>query len=212
MFAIVVCAGWLVGSSVPCAARQSDAVSVDTRSTAVHNDRLTFMAGDTADPPVILEPVIVCCRGRAVAQEPSHRFWLGVGVGGAGTAEADGVGVLGQLVYERAPHHFAFRVIALADVSSGADAGMGEAGVLYGRMIGGGIAAAYASAGLSYVHVDRCDATTTESCGTVGVPLAAEVMLTPFDVIGIGLQAFANINPKASYAGVLVTLPIGWMP
>jgi hypothetical protein len=64
---------------------------------------------------------------------------------------------------------------------------MREAGVLYGRMISGGIAAASASVGLSYVHVDRCDA-TTESCGTIGVPLVAEVMLTPFDVIGIGLQ------------------------
>lgn len=65
---------------------------------------------------------------------------------------------------------------------------------------GGGSAAASASAGLSYVHVEHCDA-TSESCGTIGVPLVAEVILTPFDVIGIGLQLFANINPEASNGG-----------
>lgn len=211
MFRVVLCAGWLIGWSAPCAAWQSNAVLVDTIWTAIHNHRMAFfVAGATEAPTVMLEPGALCCPGRAAAQEPLHRVWLGLGVGGGGTAEVDAVGVLGQLVYERAPHHFAVRVIALADVSSGADRGMGEAGVLYGRMISGGIAAASASAGLSYVHVDRCDA--TESCGTIGVPLVADVMLTPFYVIGIGLQLFANINPEASHAGVFVTLSIGWMP
>lgn len=135
---------------------------------------------------------------------------MAAGLGGGGGRDAGGSGLVGQLVYERAPHHFALRGLGLADLPY-AQEGLAEAGLLYGRFGGGGIAHAAMAAGLSAVHLERCD-DNRNGCTTVGLPLTAEVVLTPLDVIGIGFQVFANINPKSPYAGLFVLVPIGWMP
>lgn len=48
-------------------------------------------------------------------------------------------------------------------------------------------------------------------CSTVGVPVVAEVGLGG-SVVGIALQLFGNLNAKAPFAGLGVTVPVGWMP
>lgn len=146
------------------------------------------------------------------AQQRPARFWIAAGVGG-GSAHggAGGIGGMGQVVYERAPHHFTLRGLATMGEPGGSDAGYGEFGALYGRFAGGGFIHAGAAAGLSFVHLDRCG-NSYDSCATVGIPLAAHVAITPFDVIGLGLQVYANINPRAPYGGVFLIMPLGWMP
>lgn len=148
----------------------------------------------------------------AAAQQSPERFWIAVGLGG-GTANggAGGLGAMGQVVYEHAPHHFTVRGLATMGEPGGSDAGYGEFGVLYGRFAGAGFMHAGAAAGLSFVHLDRCG-NNSHACATVGLPLAAHVAITPFGVIGLGLQVYANINMRAPYAGMFLTIPIGWMP
>ncbi|HSK21461.1 MAG TPA: hypothetical protein VK912_20065 [Longimicrobiales bacterium] len=148
----------------------------------------------------------------AVAQKRPERVWIAPGLGG-GTAHggAGGLGVMGQLVYERAPHHFSLRGLVTTGEPGGSDDGYGELGALYGRFAGGGFIHAGAAAGLSFVHLDRCG-NSYDSCATVGIPLAAHVAITPFGVIGLGLQVYANINPRAPYGGMFLIMPIGWMP
>lgn len=43
------------------------------------------------------------------------------------------------------------------------------------------------------------------------VPVVAEAGLGG-SVVGIALQLFGNLNAKAPFAGVGVTVPVGWMP
>lgn len=148
----------------------------------------------------------------AAAQQRPHRFWIAPGLGG-GTAYggAGGPGVMGQVVYERTPHHFTLRGLATMGEPGGSDDGYGEFGALYGRFAGGGFIHVGAAAGLSFVHLDRCG-NSSDSCATVGIPLSAHIALTPFDVIGLGLQVYGNINPRAPYGGMFLTMPLGWMP
>ena len=148
----------------------------------------------------------------AAAQQKPERFWIAVGLGG-GSAHggAGGLGAMGQAVYERAPHHYTVRGLATMGEPGGSDAGYGEFGILYGRFAGGGFIHVGAAAGLSFVHLDRCG-NSHDSCATVGIPLSAHAAITPFAVIGLGLQVYANINPRAPYGGMFFIMPIGWMP
>lgn len=50
---------------------------------------------------------------------------------------------------------------------------------------------------------------STKNYTTVGLPINSQIFFTPFSHVGIGLNGFANINPKKSFAGVLVCLQIG---
>jgi hypothetical protein len=160
--------------------------------------------------PTLLLALALCAPVQA--QGRPHRVWVAAGLGGGGAhGGAGGPGVMGQLVYERAPHHFSLRGVATMGDPGGSGDGFGEFGVLYGRFAAGGIAYAGAAAGLSFVHLDRCG-DRYDPCSTVGIPLTGQVALTPFDVIGIGLQLYANINPKAPFAGMFITVPLGWMP
>ncbi|MGH7448256.1 MAG: hypothetical protein ACRELT_11885, partial [Longimicrobiales bacterium] len=100
------------------------------------------------------------------------------------------------------------RAIGLADFS---DHALSELGFLYGRVAIDNMFFASASTGLSAVYLEPCGS-TDRVCVTVGIPLVAEVAVTPLDVLGIGLQLFGNLNLKVPYAGLFVMVPIGWMP
>jgi len=44
---------------------------------------------------------------------------------------------------------------------------------------------------------------------TVGIPVEAQLMWTPFPFVGAGLWGFADLNPKKSFGGLLLTIQIG---
>lgn len=151
--------------------------------------------------------------GRAAAQsfEQPHRIWLGAGLAGAGSTsdDIDGAGLLAQVVYQRRGHHFALRGLALGDPYGNSSRSLGELGLNYGRAITTGAGHAAVAAGLAGVGFETCP-DDDDSCFTFGVPLVVEVGLS-LEFIGIGLQAFGNLNPKASYAGLALFLQLGWL-
>jgi hypothetical protein len=44
---------------------------------------------------------------------------------------------------------------------------------------------------------------------TIGIPLEVQLFFTPFSTFGIGINGFANLNPKRSYSGILICLQCG---
>ncbi len=144
----------------------------------------------------------------AVAQE-RPRIWLGAGVGGGGTSQASGAGVLGQLVYQKNAHHIAVRGLWFADIYS--NDSMGELGVLYGRAAKRDWGHATAAAGLAFTSVTPCGSSTT-GCNTLGVPVVVEAALRFATVVGLGAQVFVNLNPKGVYRGAALFLQLGWLP
>lgn len=147
----------------------------------------------------------------AMAQEipDATRVWAAVGLGaGVPASGGDGIGNMAQLVYQRMPHHAAIRGLVLHDLDRATDL-IGELGALYGRthLFGWGHAAV--ASGVSAVAFDACP-DDDDSCFALGVPVVAEAALSG-RFVGLGLQAFANYNPKAAYAGATLFLQLGWL-
>jgi hypothetical protein len=145
------------------------------------------------------------------AQDRS-RIWLGAGLGSATRADgAAGFALMGEVVYQVRAHHFSIRGFGAADpFGTGADS-FGEIGVLYGRAAKRKWGHASISAGLALTGVSSCSDAST-GCTTLGVPVVAEAALRLASVAGLGVQGFANLNPKSVYGGVVLFLQLGWLP
>jgi hypothetical protein len=161
---------------------------------------------------------MLCVAPRLSAQLPGHqspggwRLWAAFGLGFGGSAKGEGAAVVGELVFQRSPHHLALRATGIADLFDPASCGMGDLGVVYGRTAIGSLGHATVGSGLALTSADRCDGSGGSRGAGLGVPIVAEVALRLAPVVGIGLQAFANVNPRASFGGVVVFLQLGWLP
>jgi len=149
--------------------------------------------------------------GQGVTQPA--RAWLGVGLGGGGGMEdVSGAALMGQLVYQRSPHHLAVRGLVLAEAGSGSSSpNVGELGLLYGRTRMGYMGHMSAAAGLALTTFDPCP-NDDDTCIILGVPIVLDAALRVFPVAGLGAQIFGNLNAEASYAGLALYLQLGWLP
>jgi hypothetical protein len=148
--------------------------------------------------------------GRAAGQnvDQPHRVWLGAGMVGAGSTSdvvGSGTGPLAQLVYQRAGHHLALRGLGVVDRHG--NWSLGEMGLNYGRMITTRSGHAALAAGLAGLAFGTCP-DDDDACFTFGFPVFAEMGFSR-EFIGVGLQAFANLNPKASYGGLALFVQFG---
>jgi hypothetical protein len=164
---------------------------------------------------VLLVAMLASPGALAAQQEPHNRIWAGAGVtAGASNNVVSGLGLMGQVVFQRNPHQVAIRGLFLQDVDDFPDSSsgnaLGEIGLLYGRARGMSWGHVSVAAGVSAVGFDPCP-NDDDTCFTVGIPLVAEAALSA-KVVGLGLQAFAHMNTKASYAGISLFVQLGWMP
>src|SRR5688500_13048534 len=148
----------------------------------------------------------------ASAQQAPERMnvWGAVGAGaGLPSSGGDRIANMAQLVLQKSSHHFAVRGLILHDIESSTRE-IGELGALYGRANAFRTRGAVIAAGISGVAFDTCP-DDDDSCFTVGVPLIAEIARS-WKILGLGLQGFANVNRKASYAGAVLFLQAGRLP
>lgn len=134
------------------------------------------------------------------------RFWAAAGLGaGLPTSGGDGIGNLAQLVFQKDAHHLALRGLVLHDLDRSTET-IGEIGVLYGRagLLSRGVTMA---AGVSGLAFDTCP-DDDDSCFSLGLPVIVEAARGG-KVLGVGVQVFANLNRKASYAGGALFLQLG---
>lgn len=120
---------------------------------------------------------------------------------------------MAQLAFQRRPHHAALRMVFLADggFPDGGDDNVSEVALLYGRMRSTGFGHAGVATGLAFGTFDPCPGGHENTCHFVGIPITAEAALTA-RIIGIGLQGFVNLNTKSIFGGLLLFVPLGWMP
>ncbi len=111
----------------------------------------------------------------------------------------------------RAPTRSTLRTDFIVDpFGSRADVA-GELGILYGRARTGSFGHLSLSAGLSFNGFDQCES-SQDQCVGLGVPIVGEAALRLFPVLGLGAQAFANLNSVSSYGGLVVFVQLGWLP
>jgi hypothetical protein len=136
-------------------------------------------------------------------------MWLGAGLGSAARTDgAAGVAVMGELVYQVKVHQFALRGILAADPLGENGDEFGEVGLLYGRVALRKWGHTSIAGGVAVTGIAPCP---RSSCTTLGLPVVAEISARLGPVIGVGLQAFANLNSRSSYAGWALLIQLGWM-
>ena len=152
----------------------------------------------------------LAASGATAQQVPSRaRVWGAAGVGaGVPTSGGDGITNMVQLVFQKEPHHAAIRALVLHDLDRGTNE-IGEVGPLYGRMQQRKWGHVTLASGVSAVAFDTCPS-DDDTCFAIGLPLVAEAVLSR-RFIGLGIQAFGNVNRKASYAGATLFLALGRM-
>lgn len=137
-----------------------------------------------------------------------------------GTELESGFGGVAQLAVERGRHRLFLRFATLADVSGfpdgSGDGDLSEVGLLFGWRSGGTGPGRSLSAGVAVVHFQQCPDETAANvsdsgCRAVGLPVVAEAGIG-WSVVGISVQLFGNLNAEAPFAGLGLTLPLGWMP
>jgi hypothetical protein len=117
--------------------------------------------------------------------------------------------LLGALVLKEDRHRFALRGSIVAEVLGD---GVGDFGLLYGRAWTGERSEKSLSAGVALVYGDDCYGIFGGPCDaskTVGLPLSATMSFRPSRFLGLGLEAFANLNSLASFVGVSGMLELG---
>jgi hypothetical protein len=139
------------------------------------------------------------------------RLWGGLGFGSGGNDDDNGVAIVTQLVFQKAPHHLALRLGAIADLYDPGSCDLLDAGVLYGRTAMGPMGHATIAAGLALTDAG-CPVGVNESPEVLGIPVVAEAAFRPLPVLGIGLQGFVNFNSRNRYGGMVVFLQLGWLP
>ncbi len=159
---------------------------------------------------ILLGLLLLTTPAAAMAAQDRTRIWLGLGLAGGGGNDAEGMGVTGQLVYQKRAHYFAARALYFGDIYDSDN--VGELGVLYGRAALRPWGHASIAGGIAYSSITPCRNSGTGTCSTVGVPIVAEASLRFGSVVGIGAQAFVNLNSSSVYRGLGVFLQLGWMP
>jgi hypothetical protein len=137
----------------------------------------------------------------------SSLVWAAAGIGAAApTTGGEGIANIAQIVFERNPHHAALRVVAIHDIDRPTNE-IGELSALYGRIRTIRNYPFVLATGVSAVGFFDCP-DDDDSCFTIGLPVVAELSQSS-RFIGLGLQAFTNINPKAVYAGGVLFIKLG---
>lgn len=158
-------------------------------------------------------------------------WWINAGIGGGSSLningnedEFDPTGLSLEASFNymvQDQQLFTFRTLSTDSFSNY----LQDLGPLYGYIYKTKNGYASASAGLAYTRVHREDDFITqlveaasgdnsigkpdETVTTVGVPLEVQGFVTPTQAVGFGAVAFANLNDKASVAGINLSLQAG---
>ena len=141
--------------------------------------------------------------GRAPAERRSRDkpiIWLGAGLG-FGTGGASGQALASHLefaLHGEGPNVYMARAALVTDIlyNHGRDLSL-----LYGRTEG----QAAALAGIGYTEYDNGVGSTS----TAGLALQGRLRFGTLGPWGLGLTAFANVNPNSPFGGLALTLELG---
>lgn len=140
------------------------------------------------------------------------RAWVDLGlVSGIASGVDVDLGAVVQVTLEKGKHHAALRFVGLGSVVRSSGDIAGDVALLYGRTGSAAFVHGAVGAGPAFVQLDGCDGVRGADCRTIGLTATAEAALQA-KVVGLGVQAFGNLNSVASYGGVGIVLQLGWMP
>ena len=84
-----------------------------------------------------------------------------------------------------------------------------ELGGLYGLQLQQGWFCFCASGGIAMVATKEQNNGVIERFYSIALPIESQLLLEPLSFLGIGISLFANLNSKASFSGVALSVQIG---
>jgi hypothetical protein len=139
-------------------------------------------------------------------------FWLTAGVGlGTGTNLGDGAfAVYGGVNYRFGRHLTTARATTVWEVFGDQ---VVDVGVAYGRVVPSRLFSLSVYAGPSLVRVlqdtGSLGSDAEDTVYTAGVNFGAGSHFQPGEVLGLGVTLVGNLNPEASFVGLLLTVQLG---
>jgi hypothetical protein len=149
------------------------------------------------------------------------KYWVNLGVGGSSAGLSGGLGIS----YQTGNKLISLRFISNSKYSETMAGGqttpetIWDVGALYGLIskrsfgyisISGGVSLVGGKIHGEYLgNINWINTYEQINVITPGIPLEAQIFLTPFRSLGLGVNVFANLNPKKTFGGVLFCIQIG---
>jgi hypothetical protein len=169
---------------------------------------------------LFLAVVVVPVAAQAEGPAPKSGGYASVGLGAGG----EGGAAVASLGFRKGSRLISVRVATTREINffgTALEASRSDLSVLYGRMYSGRFGFVSGGAGLGLVHgVRRGQLLSTEpgwfgrshyerlTDTTVGLAFSAKTVLG-FRYAGLGLEGFGNVNSKASFVGLALTVDVG---
>jgi hypothetical protein len=84
-----------------------------------------------------------------------------------------------------------------------------ELSAMYGLNYNTGFLSLSASSGIGLVWFKEQATSGNRSSSSVGIPIDAQVFVTPLKVLAFGVTVFSNLNAKSTFTGLIFCLRIG---
>jgi hypothetical protein len=148
-------------------------------------------------------------------------YWVDLEIGSSSAGFAEGLGIS----YQTNNRLISVRVISNSKYGESIGGGnttpesILDVGALYGLISKRPFGYVSISAGLGLVsgkihgeylgNINWINTYEEKKVLTFGIPLEAQFFLTPFRRVGVGVSAFADLNPKRTFGGMMLCLQIG---
>lgn len=155
---------------------------------------------------------MVSVPGGALSQtaESGTRIWLAPGVGAGLMADTDPAALLLEMGVLRGNLRIGARIAGLTEAGTGNDGSAWDLGVVAGPAVRGRLGHAAVGAGLAVAGChNRREAPKCDGTSTVGVALMAEAAFRILPFMGVGLQAFGDLNGNSTFGGLVAFVQLG---
>ena len=137
-------------------------------------------------------------------------FWVNLGLG-SGSISENAFALNANMTYQFGKNMLTLRAAGMGELFGKS---IGDNGLLYGIALRQEQVLFSVGAGLAFVEGSISHGLFStkepEKIGpTIGIPLEAQLFWRPTRFLGIGLYAFANLNPEESFAGITLGFQFG---
>lgn len=146
-----------------------------------------------------------------------NQKWINVGFGGLGGSKFKGIGGSVSLNYYIDKYLISVRLVNAGDIfnypmipdNNPSVRNLNDISVTIGLIKKNKLLYSSASIGLGIVNDNKKIRLRGNNFTTIGIPFGSQLFYTPLGGMGIGINVVGNINPQASYVGLLLAIQWG---
>lgn len=162
--------------------------------------------------------VALMVMGGPLGAQRRSAYWIGLGLGGGYVGGTVSLAQHSSYNYQRGANLFTVRATGVVDVlgslfngftGKGENAAASDIALLYGRARRPGHAFVALSAGIGVAQVTRDSGGTSHRTYRPTLPLEAQIAWRPAPFLGLMALAFASLNKRQSFTGIIAGVQLG---